>query len=447
VTTSILTESPPRASFTLTVDRLQLLGIVAAYRLFMDYSYVKYLVPFADLRDNMPNFSSTEKLVESWILMLISALFLPTYFRKPSDFMLTVLFFLPYIAQISLYNFLDGDRLFAYLTFTSFILVALVRNSPWSLPKVQVGQGRTWALIISLAVTLLLASAYYVQIGLGRFQLNLLEVYGVRGEINQQIAQSTLLAYGGAWVYQVFNIFMMTWCLNKRRYVGAAFFILLQVYFFGVTSQKAVLFFPALALLPYFFMKGGKAAAWFMMLMIAIVAAGVLEWLVFNTSLWNQVFVRREIWSIGRTDWGYYDFFSRRQLVHMSDSVLRFVFEYPYQLSPQHTMGLFLTRNPLENVDTGFLGTGYMQFGSIGMLVYSLIVGALLWLGDALTVGRVPAWMGAAILIGPFFSLFNDSDLPTSLLTHGLAIALLLLFVYGQLRARGTDREAETVRL
>jgi hypothetical protein len=108
---------------------------------------------------------------------------------------------------------------------------------------------------------------------------------------------------------------------------------------------------------------------------------------------------------------------------------------------------LFLTRNPLENVDTGFLGTGYMQFGSIGMLVYSLIVGALLWLGDALTVGRVPAWMGAAILIGPFFSLFNDSDLPTSLLTHGLAIALLLLFVYGQLRARGTDREAETVRL
>jgi len=46
-------------------------------------------------------------------------------------------------------------------------------------------------------------------------------------------------------------------------------------------------------------------------------------------------------------------------------------------------------------------------------------------------MGRMPVWMGAAITIGPFYALYNDSDLTTTLATHALGPAILLLFFYG----------------
>ena len=50
---------------------------------------------------------------------------------------------------------------------------------------------------------------------------------------------------------------------------------------------------------------------------------------------------------------------------------------------------------------------------------------------DALIVGRLPLWFGLSLVIVPFISLFTSADLSTALLTHGLAVSLVLLWLFG----------------
>jgi hypothetical protein len=135
-----------------------------------------------------------------------------------------------------------------------------------------------------------------------------------------------------------------------------------------------------------------------------------------------------------RIDWVYYEFFSKHGFVNMSDSILRRFVEYPFQVPPPNLIGIYMTNNPNNHTDTGYLGTGYMHFGIVGMLAFSLIVGVLLRIADVLTVGRMPVWMGICVTVGSFFNMFSDADISTTLATHGLGISFLLLLAYGQSR-------------
>ena len=60
------------------------------------------------------------------------------------------------------------------------------------------------------------------------------------------------------------------------------------------------------------------------------------------------------------------------------------------------------------------LATGYMHFGYAGMIIFSIIVGMLLWLADIL-VRKIYGW--ASAFDRPFYSLFVSADLTTALLT------------------------------
>lgn len=431
-------DAAPVAPLTLPISaqRLLLFLTVILFRLIMDYSYVTYLSPEEVVENNFSNFLEPQKLHESWILMLACAAFLPVYMRKPSDFLLYILFIFPCMATISFFAYLDGSRIYAYAVALSFIIIASTRNIKFTLPNFQIRAGDKWALSAGVILVALVGIAYFNVLGTAKFQLNLMDVYSVRQKISNALASARLLAYVGTWTWTVITVFLIAWSVRYKKWIYLALLLAIQVYFFGMTSAKAVLFYPLLVFIAYWFAQPNKRLIWLLYSVILMVCIGIAEEMILGSYLWNHVLVRRVLWDAGRLNWSYYELYSKIGHVYMSDSVLRHVIGYPFKLPPQYMVGLFAYSHPDANADTGFLGTAYMHFGPAGLIAFSLIVGLLLRITDVLTHGRVPVWMGTAIVIGPYYALFNDSDLTTALLTHGLALALLVLFLYGRFSER-----------
>ena len=433
--------------FGVSLHRLYLFAVVAAFRLLMDFSYTTYLSPENALENNFTNNYSPEKGYQSWMLMMACAAFLPLTTRKPSDFLMYVFFIFPVMATISFYAFLDGDAIFAYSAALGFITVAVTRNVRFTLPYGEIRNATRWAVPLCFLIVAIIGIAYYMILGMGKFQLSVMEVYSVRLDISEELSQSNLLGYVGTWTWTVVTTFLIAWSLARRQWLLLPILLAVQVYFFGITSAKAVLFFPALVFVTYIFAQPNRSLTWLFKAGFLFVSVGILEEALLGTFLWNQVLVRRVLWDAGRLNWSYYELFSKIGHVYLSENVLQFLIPYPFALDPQHLVGLTVYGRPDANADTGFLGTAYMHFGPAGMIVFSLITGLLMRITDMLTLNRMPVWMGIAIVIGPFYALFNDSDLPTTMLTHGLAPALVLLFLYGhfpQNRVRALTRRRGT---
>ncbi|MNR55384.1 hypothetical protein D3C85_1757430 [compost metagenome] len=68
-----------------------------------------------------------------------------------------------------------------------------------------------------------------------------------------------------------------------------------------------------------------------------------------------------------------------------------------------------------------------MHAGSVGVVVYAFAVGLIFKMVDSIANKRLPLWVSVSIVLISSWSLLLSTDLPTAILTHGLALALLIL--------------------
>jgi hypothetical protein len=120
----------------------------------------------------------------------------------------------------------------------------------------------------------------------------------------------------------------------------------------------------------------------------------------------------------------------------MSNSVFSFFIDYPYNSQPPFVIGAYLGF-PEQAANTGFLATSFMHFGYVGMILFSVIVGAILRTIDSLALtSNLPIWFVLSLVVVPFFALQNSADLGTALLTHGLVLSLVILWLFSSDRSR-----------
>ena len=94
-------------------------------------------------------------------------------------------------------------------------------------------------------------------------------------------------------------------------------------------------------------------------------------------------------------------------------------------LDSSHLIGYHYYKDVMTGANTVWLGSGYMHFGFPGLLFYALLVGLLFSMVDILARRRELGISGA-IIFTPFLALYLSSDLPTTMLTHGLLLAMIL---------------------
>ncbi|HHV39745.1 MAG TPA: hypothetical protein GXX70_09735 [Tepidimicrobium sp.] len=369
-------------------------------------------------------------LIESYVLTFLVGIMSPSAIVKPSDFLVWMFSVGTMIPTLSYYGMHSGPRVFMYWVCFSFLIVVITSR----LPNVRIPtlkQGRKIGVFAMIVTTFIVALSLIAKGGLKHFNLAFSKVYDHRRDVGVLISTG-LWGYLNNWVFKVINPALISWALWRKRYRLILVFVGLQILFFGISSNKAVLFYPVLIAAVYIFARKRYTLEYLTCGLIIVVLVSSLVSLVLHFNWPLSLFVRRTFFLPAQLNFVYYDLFSDIGYVYLSNSILSGLIDYPFSQAPQVLVGQYCPGQAADAwVNNGFVATGYMHFGYAGMLVFAIIVGLLLASVDSLTADRLPLWLGISIVIVPFRALFISADLFTALMTHGIIVALVVMLVIG----------------
>ena len=396
---------------------------VCFFKIILDLSYHYVIAPiwgysgFGSQLDNL-------KFVESYLLLLIIFLLMPKSSKPISNTFIFVLILLTYIPMLTFYTFNDGARVYLYMVTAFWILVFfLLRILPSFIftPLKQANIIR-YLLFICLGTTAFLL--IYIYIGLS-YNLSLTNIYETRSiYIGTGIP---LAGYLFTWMVHTINPTFFALFIAKRKWFLVALIIALQLLLFSTTGDKLTLFALPFVFILMWVVKRNNPLAYIGVIFAGIILIGMLFYLLTGDVWISSIFTRRMLLIPAQISFIYFNFFSKNGPIYLSHSIFRGFLKYPYELDPANLIGSVYFDQPAMHVNTGIAGDAYMNFGPVGLLMWGILLAVTLKLFDA-GLKKVDYKIGAAIVIMVAITLSN-TGLLTSLLTHGILLALLLAYL------------------
>lgn len=366
------------------------------------------------------------KILFSFFITIILALILPIRFSRPSSFFLHLQFFFPILPMLVMFGVSDFPTVYILMIIMAFVGIVFFRN-------LKLKPIFLLSLSPKLFVIGLLAISYFILFyeltisGKG-FNLDLANIYEFR-ELNDQSSTASLILYLIAFTGSVFLPFASVISYTQKFWFLLLLSILGSLLIFGMTNHKSAIFYPFLALATYLFLETKSPIRNILLSAFAFI---FLSLIVFDENnffsvLFTSLGVRRILFEPSLINFFYYDFFSNNPYVYWSNSRISFgLLDYPYNLDPAHQIGYVYYGSQLAGANTGWLGSGFMHAGAIGLFLYSVIIGLLLSYLDSIRT-ILPARVIVALTVSPVFIMFLSSDLFSSLLTHGVLLSFVLL--------------------
>ena len=395
------------------------------FRIILEIGYLTYVNPFHAYRGFVLTLDSI-KYVESWFIFLVLTVLAPCRLTKPSDFFLIILLFGLMVPLLSFYALADQPRQYIYIVILGYVLIDLFRRGrPFRFPTLY--EGRLLAFILVILGVAGVTAWLLFSGGFSFFNLNLTEVYQYRRAVGA-IINAGVMGYINVWTWKVFGPALLTIGLWRKKYWLAAFVIGLHVYWFGVSAHKSVLFYPLLPIFIWLFFRHRSALIIVPIGAAGIVVASLLFFFILDYGLPSSLFIRRIFYVIANNTFDYYEFFNNHSWVWWSNTSFSLGLQnYPYDLNPAELIGHW--RGTENHVNSTFLSTGYMHAGIYGIVLYGVLTGLLFRFIDSLASKGLPHWIVLGILVVPCQTLLLSADLPTSLLTHGFGIGILIIFL------------------
>jgi hypothetical protein len=365
------------------------------------------------------------------ILAVLPALWLPTALRRPSDVVLWFLYLFGYVPACAIPIHVLGPDLWRVLPFSgmlaiAFSALALTRRLPLAVPR---WRGLTEATFDRLLVVLGLGSAAYVIVffgvptGLPTFE----NVYGTRADFANVASLTAGAGYFVPWAGNVIFPFLIAVGLARSRVRFLVLGVAGALLVYGTAGFKSVLF--AIFLVPLLFLvvryaahRLGTLLTWASIAIIGLTVAAT--WV--SGSLWPlAIFVTRLLAVPGQIAAYYYDFFSSHETYLLSHSFLGFFFTPPYDVDPPFLIGAVYLHSATTDANANVWADAMANFGLLGIIPFTLILGAVLWILDSVSIGRdlriiAPTLGLAGIILG-------NGALFTSILTLGVGLTIGLI--------------------
>jgi len=410
--------------------------LLVLWKSLLDFSYIYLVAPLFGYSGFQLNISIS-KLTESYLLLLLMGFLTPKTISKVSEFLIYLLFLTVLIPIISYYSLSNEPSWPLYCMGVQYIIVLLVYKyaSSKNLRLKPLKGGTKIGIRLSLFfVVSMLVYTLVLQGGLGRLNFDLKKIYEVR-ETSNDLYASGIFGYLLPWTFRVFNILLIVISIQRRKYQYVAVFVFIQIIFFGLTAFKAVLIYPLVLVGAYFILKAKRKIFLFFIALYSLTGVSLLTYFINGNMQLASIFIRRTFFTPSMINFQYYEFFEKNSLIYLSNSIFSSIITYPYNVSPAVVIGTY-GGNDETNANTGFLATSYMHFGFIGVIIFPVIIAMLLKFIDAFE-GRVPQWCLLGMLILPFNAIFRSADLLTSLLTHGLGIAIVMIWLISDINNQG----------
>ena len=412
-------------------DQVLFLVSVVFFRVLLDFVYTFCLHPM--YYDSFLSFNvdfEVRRYIFSWLLF-VPCLFLIDYkFRRYNDFIFLYAVLVLVTPLTSVYG-LDVGKSFipVVVTIVSILIIYAIAHVNVVISKkiVIVPHGITIiVLLFSLSIVYLVF--WGIMSGaITNFNLKFNKVYEFRSA-NSVMLDVGYLAYLNIWTYKFFTIFLLVFALFKKKYLYVLPIIAVQVYFYGITAHKAVLFYPFLPIVIWLMFRKNDKLILLPLFFSFIAFSSFLIYVVFGYGLPAAMFVRRFFYVPARLTFEWFSFFSKNPHTYWSDRVLSFIFEYPYDLSIPHVVGKYLLSAEL-GANNGFISSGYAHAGFCGVFIYTVLFGMIIkFINTVGKKGTIPLWFLAAITLGPVEAALTSSDLLTVVLSHGLFMVLISFF-------------------
>ncbi|MBC61317.1 MAG: hypothetical protein CMP11_02590 [Zetaproteobacteria bacterium] len=313
-------------------NKLYLYLSLILFRGLLELSYTLFVVKEYQYAGFFLNFS-IEQYILSWFLYFISFVFAKASIKKVSDFFL-IMNICAIIAPITIlygYNF-DYPFLPVLSTILFFLIIYLILKIkiPIKSQFYQIKQGKKIVVFLSSFFVILLIS----RAAISNVQINFdfKKVYDLRA-INRKILSSGVFAYLTTWTYKIFNPILIILSLLRKKYFLSSLFIIIQIYFFAITTHKTVLVFPLIPFFLYFFLSKTKKVYSLIMLSNVAFCCTLFSYFVLDDVWLSSLFSRRAFFVPAQLTFAYFDFFSKHPKVYWSNSVLKYFLEYSYNIS------------------------------------------------------------------------------------------------------------------
>lgn len=255
------------------------------------------------------------------------------------------------------------------------------------------------------------------------------EVYEVRDSYAEARELVPILGYIVVAQANVVNPFILARGVFARDWTALVTGAVGQLLIFSQTGLKSVLFsLLAIALLALVFIWRARPRLTLLLGgATAVVVSSALVDIALNQTLWSSLFTRRFLVTPTQLTGYYFDFFSRNPPAFLGNSVLAPFIHAPYPERPSVTIAQYVLGDTESSMNAHLYASAYAEFGWVGIVAAAALFGGYLWLLDRLSAG-LPVAVSSLVAVMLAVTVSNTS-LHTSVLSHGLLAALILVAV------------------
>jgi len=390
----------------------------------LDYGYF-YWAEVYDSREF--NFDVVlSKYIFGWVLTFLVYKVL-LYKKEIQIFPIFFLVFVLYILPCNIYYGLSNQKtLFLLFLITPYIIVLLSIKecSQKLIPTININKKYLLALI-GLIVFIVIGNLFYSTNG--NFIINFRKVYEFRA-LYDPLSTKGFFGYLNIWTYKVFAVFLLAFSIHKKNFIYITISLITFILLFIFTGHKSIIFSCCLIFIIYvFYIFSWNRKLMLFSFILAFIGLFIIK-ILFDEIHPLSYLMRRLLFVPSMLSFSYLEFFFNNDFIYWSNSILKTFFNYPYEYKYPAIIGNYLGY-PGMNANSGFISTGYMHAGVWGIILYTTILSIVFNIINNLITSN-NKFVTISVIIVPIYTLFVISDLPTTMLTHGLFISIILIWLY-----------------
>ena len=398
------------------------------FKVLLDYTYVEFIhTNFASASLGYSLDFNYYKYTVGWLLYLFLSFILHKKKHNNTYVILVFVFIIGLAPIITLYSFRNESTISFLMSIIPYFFIFYFNKSKRKKVKLVLN-GKKIGFLFSILIIVLVIYNYFKVVGLSSLNLNLNDVYVFRNEFDE-LNNSGVFGYLNNWVAKTINVFLIAYSIQNKKIYLTFIFVSIQILIFGLSGHKSVLL-PLILLPVIYFIQNYRFKTNLILSLFSFLILGLIFYNSYSENIFlSSILLRRAFFVPANLNYIYIDFFSVNDFVFWSTSITKYFIHYPYSVNPSFVIGEYLG-DPTMSANVGFVGSGYMQSGIFGIIIYTTIITSILNFINL--INGINKWILTSIFIIPVLTVFISSDLFTGLLTHGLFISIFIVYLFNQ---------------
>jgi len=414
-------------NFKLSKIHFQTVLLTLLFRLSLDFLYVFYVNPEFDYNGFLLEYNHFKNVL-SLLLLILFSLLLPLKTKTVSHITLQALFILLYIPIGTFWVFTDGSSEWFFLCSLFWLILTILLRSKFEFNEIPSLKGFSDKKYFFITLTVCILGL--IVIGANAkwtFNLNFFAVYEIRA--SNPMEKVPFSGYLVGWI-NVLLKFILIYSIVKflpRFNPLVLLSILVFILLFSVSGHKSIFFTPILLVGTYMLLRTKKFYQNFLIFILFIFALGYFIYFFFDDGKVLTMIVRRVFLVPAQLSFYYHDFFQNNP-IYLSNSIMSEFIQYPYDRPIPYVIAKEYFDKENMSSNNGIISDGYMHFGVLGIVLWSLFFGLLIKFCDMLVRNKPILIFLPLFLIGT--RIFVNGALLTTIFTHGFWLLMLLSYLY-----------------